>query len=184
MLTMKKLDPKAVWFFFLQNSIGWIVFILFFSLCFGVPSVIGIIEESRTDILGGLALIYLVSFLLISTVITLLCYLFAKLTYSNYRYELKEDGFYKESGIITKKYVTIPYERIQNVDINRGIIARILGLSDLQIQTAGMSSAYGQHGAMGMGAEGRLPAVSESDALVIRDELIKRAKGRKENGGL
>src|SRR3989338_1088040 len=94
-------------------------------------------------------------------------YIWAKLSYQNYKYELTDNGFKKELGVIRKKYVTIPYDRIQNVDIDRGIIARILGLSDIKIQTAGMSGM--------MGAEGRLPGLSVQDAEIVRDDLIKRA---------
>lgn len=84
--------------------------------------------------------------------------------------------------MIWKKYVTIPYERIQNVDIYRGIFARILGLSDLQIQTAGMSATVGSYGISGAGAEGRLPGVSQEEAEKLRDELVKRAHGSKNQG--
>lgn len=183
---MKRLEPKAVWLFFIQNSIGWILFILFTSSCFIFPFIMSFIEDrpSRVNSFGTIGLLYIVGLIVVSVFIILLCYVIAKLTYSNYKYELKDDGFYKESGVITKKYVTIPYERIQNVDINRGIVARLLGLSDLHIQTAGMSASYGKYGAYGVGAEGRLPALSEADALTVRDELIKRAKGKKDQGGL
>ncbi|MBP9832441.1 MAG: PH domain-containing protein, partial [Candidatus Pacebacteria bacterium] len=101
----------------------------------------------------------------------------AKLSYHYYRYELTDLGFRKESGVIWKKYVTIPYARIQNVDINRGILARLLGLSDLHIQTAGASASISRYGMAGISAEGRLPGVSKADAEVLRDELVKRASG-------
>lgn len=183
---MKRLDPKSVWLFFLQYSIGWIIFVVFFGSCFIFPVFIGIFEDSRGSInlFGSATVMLLLGFIFVSIVVIILSYITAKLTYSNYKYELKEDGFYKESGIITKKYVTIPYERIQNVDINRGLLSRLLGLSDLQIQTAGMSAVYGKYGAYGAGAEGRLPAIAEADAVQIRDELVRRAKGKKETGGL
>ena len=88
-----------------------------------------------------------------------------------------EDVFKKESGVIWKKYVSIPYERIQNVDIYRGVFARILGLSDLHIQTAGASVvSYGRGGLAGVGAEGRLPGIGKDVAEKLRDGLIKRAK--------
>ena len=107
----------------------------------------------------------------------------SKLSYHYYRYELTEDGFRKESGVISKKYVTIPYERIQNVDIYRGLIARILGLSDLNIQTAGASAVVTRKGgAMSAGAEGRLPGVSKEDAELLRDELVKRSRQSKNQG--
>ena len=79
--------------------------------------------------------------------------------------------------MIWKKYVTIPYERIQNVDIHRGLIARLLGLSDLNIQTAGASTmVYRGRGGGGFGAEGRLPGISCEIAEQLRDELVKRSR--------
>jgi len=81
-----------------------------------------------------------------------------------------------EKGVIWKKYISIPYERIQNVDIYRGILARILGLSDLHIQTAGYS-AYGKHG---MGSEGRFPGLDTRTAEQLREQLVKRAKGTRQ----
>ena len=92
------------------------------------------------------------------------CWIWAKLTYKFYKYELREDGFRKERGIIWKKYVTIPYDRIQNVDIHRGLVARMLGLSDIRIQTAGASKD--------LLSEGFLPGLSEQVARELRDELL------------
>ena len=106
-------------------------------------------------------------------------YFWARLSHKAYKYSLTEDGFKKELGVIWKKYVTIPYERIQNVDIHRGIIARMLGLSDLQIHTAGYSGDGGRRGFAGIEAEGALPGVSHEVAEQLREELIRRAKGGK-----
>lgn len=111
--------------------------------------------------------------------ILILNFIWAKLTWRFYKYELRDDGFRKEHGVIWKKYVTIPYERIQNVDIYRGLLARIFGLSDLNIQTAGMSSTMGSYGG---GSEGRLPGLSPEVAEQLRDELVKRAKGKHQGG--
>ncbi|MDP2642078.1 MAG: PH domain-containing protein [bacterium] len=120
--------------------------------------------------------------LVIIPIFVILCFIWAKLTYRFYRYELTDDGFRKELGVIYKKYVTIPYDRIQNVDIYRGILARLLGLSDLNIQTAGMSASIGRYGAVGAGSEGRLPALSKEVAEQLRDELIKRAQQSRNQG--
>ena len=83
-------------------------------------------------------------------------------------------------NIIWKKYVSIPYDRIQNVDIYRGIWARIFGLSDIQIQTAGGITA-GSYGAF---SEGRLIGVSKEEAERLRDELIRRARNSRTGQGL
>lgn len=111
-----------------------------------------------------------------------LCFVWAKLTYHFYRYELHDTGFRKESGVIYKKYVTIPYDRIQNIDIDRGILDRILGLSDLKIQTAGTSATVSRYGVMGGDAEGKLPGVSMATGEQLRDELIQRARQSRSHG--
>ena len=84
---------------------------------------------------------------------TAVAFIWAKLSYRFYKYELTENGFRKELGVVYKKYVTIPYDRIQNVDIYRGIVARLLGLSDLNVQTAGASMQMSQYGSITGGAE-------------------------------
>lgn len=180
---MKKLDPSYVWQFFIQSVLGIVVTLGFIGLIFFCPFIFGATSEEQ-GFFGFLFFFFAIGFLIVAVLTAVISFVWAKLTYNNYFYELKEDGFYKESGVITKKYVTIPYEKIQNVDIHRSLIARMFGLSDLQIQTAGMSASFGRYGAYGVGAEGRLPGVSEADAKTIRDELIKRAKGAKSQGGL
>ena len=115
-------------------------------------------------------------------ILLIIYFIWAKLTYNSYRYELTDIGFKKESGVIYKKYVTIPYDRIQNVDIYRGILARILGLSDLQIQTAGSSAIVSRYGTGGMNAEGVLPGISREVAEQLRDELIQRSRQSRNQG--
>lgn len=65
--------------------------------------------------------------------------------------------------------MAIPYGKIQNVDVVRGILARLFNLADIRIQTAGQSNPYTV-------AEGHLPGLSRDEAEKLRDELIKREK--------
>lgn len=162
---MKQLDPKSVWLFFFGFLFRSLPAVVVFGYIFWM-----------TDV--TLAEFNLSPWILVVAYIVF-CYIWARLSYHFYRYELTDLGFKREYGVIFKRYVTIPYEKIQNVDIYRGLLARILGLSDLQIQTAGMSAImiprYGY--AMGVGAEGRLPGISREVAEQLRDELVSRAKG-------
>jgi uncharacterized membrane protein YdbT with pleckstrin-like domain len=176
---MKQLDPKAVWLFFIGFILRWffIVVFLFFWLSMFYMSDLKL-EQNQADISFG----FLNWLWIVVPVFLIICFVWAKLTYHFYRYELTENGFRKEKGVIYKKYVTIPYERIQNVDIYRGIWARILGLSDLNIQTAGSSAVVSNNGSWGIESEGRLPALSKEDAEKLRDELIVRAKSSKNQG--
>lgn len=176
---MKQLDPKAVWFFFLNYSLPLLVPIIVFGIW---SSVILNGISGNLDIKGDFSFSFVDWLWLVIPVFLVVCFVWAKLTYHFYRYELTDAGFRKELGVIYKKYVTIPYERIQNVDIYRGILARILGLSDLNIQTAGMSAMVGRYGVSGGGSEGRLPALSKEVAEQLRDELIRRARQPKNQG--
>lgn len=181
---MKQLDPKAFWLFYLHSVIGALITTIFLVWLF-VP------QAKKTTALFDLyqikdpavmqfnlvarsikfiALYWWVVPITILTIDLLISYL----RYHYYRYELRDDGFRKEHGILWKKYVTIPYERIQNVDVYRNPLARLLGLSDLHIQTAGMSTGFGSYGAA---SEGRLPGLAPHIAEQLRDELIRRSKG-------
>ena len=175
---MKQLDPKAVWFFFISFVLRSFIPIIFLSI-WGSAFL-----DSFDDLNNGSEFSFgFLSWLwVIIPAFLVLCFVWAKLTYRFYRYELLDTGFRKESGVIYKKYVTVPYDRIQNVDINRGILARIFGLSDLNIQTAGASATVSRYGVMGGGAEGRLPAVSMAVGEQLRDELIERARQSKNQG--
>ncbi len=163
----QQLDPKAVWLFFFR----WVFAFLFIAFWIGSGFII-VLSNTKMGAFG-IGLLTLLGVLV-------LAFIWAKLTYHFYRYELIEEGFRKEMGVIFKKYVTIPYDRIQNVDIYRGILARILGLSDLNIQTAGMSASVGKFG--GGGAEGRLLGLSREVAEQLRNELINRARQTKSRG--
>ncbi len=173
---MKQLDKKSVWLFFV-GSIGGILFSTIFLVGFGFTMAIG--EDALFDFDTIMMWVVIAAIALI-----IVSYIWAKLTYHFYRYELTDLGFRKESGVIYKKYVTIPYARIQNVDINRGILARILGLSDLMIQTAGTSASVNSYGAWGTGAEGRLPGIDKNEAEELRDELVRRSSRAGQSQGL
>jgi len=166
---MKKLDKKAVWIFFFSFMVRGLFFLAFFGIwAFGFIN-----RGVNTD----QALIIPIWWWVIIFVYLAFCYIWAELSYRFYKYELTETGFRKESGILYKRYVTIPYERIQNIDINRGVVAQILGLSSLNIQTAGSSTVVARNGFMsGVVAEGQLPGLSKEIAEQVRDELIERTR--------
>lgn len=168
-----RLDPKSFWLFFIN-------FILQYFFPFFLTTVF-IIFAFSNDFFRHNS--FWISLWLVVPSLLIIGFIHAKLTWHFYRYEMTENGFQKEFGIIWKRSITIPYDRIQNVDIQRGLVARILGLSDLQIQTAGSSPyAYGLFGAVGAGSEGRLQGLPYEAAERLRDDLIIRAKNSKNQG--
>ena len=169
---MNQLDKKAVTYFSLVELTRLFIFLFFVPVVFAISIANGLNLDIGVIIAG---------FAIFLAVIVLTAWIVAKLTYKYYKYELQEDVIRIEHGIIWKRYSSIPYDRIQNVDILRGLLARIVGLSDLQIQTAGGASVASNYGSF---TEGRLPALSPQVAEQLRDEILRRAKTARSPQGL
>jgi len=112
----------------------------------------------------------------------------ATLTYRNWKYEFAKEGVKIERGVISKHYVTIPYSRIQNVDVNQSLIERFLGLGKLLLHTAGDNSSSNplRGGLLGifittfyrgnyrMRSEGYIPGLAIAKAKRFREELTEK----------
>jgi membrane protein YdbS with pleckstrin-like domain len=60
--------------------------------------------------------------------------------FSRRKYVLREKDLTYKSGVLIKKITTVPFSRIQHVEINEAPISRIFKLASLNIFTAGDSS--------------------------------------------
>ena len=60
--------------------------------------------------------------------------------YRRFEYELTDDTLDIRSGVLNRREREIPYGRIQNVDVSRNVFQRLVGLSKLDIETAGGGS--------------------------------------------
>jgi len=91
-------------------------------------------------------------------------------------FQLNESEVKIEKGVISKSYDSIPYSRIQNVGIERSLLERILGISTVDIQTAG-GTHYGK-------AEGNIPGVDKHVAEQVREDILGQARqqGNQEGG--
>lgn len=83
------------------------------------------------------------------------------------RYQLRDDDFVFRRGIIFQRQVAVPYGRLQLVDVTRGPLARILGLSELRLVTAAASSGV------------VIPGIVRDRALSLRDDLVAVAETRR-----
>lgn len=164
---MEQLDPGAKWFFRVRFYFSFFFWVFFLSAFFGWFVLVGVLIHS-----GGVMVMFFVFSALGYIVLTVvLGEVYARLAYKNFKYELNPREIKIEKGVIFKVYKSIPYERIQNIDLYRGIIARMFGFTSVNIQTAGYSMGYNRRGS---GAEGSLPAVSQKDAEKIREFLMKK----------
>lgn len=163
---MEHLHKGAKWMFRIRAYSTLLFLIIFFSI-WGGSFIFRINGESTGTLIGFSILFGVILAVVIGEI-------YARMAYKRWKYELTSKELKIEKGIIFKTYKSIPYERVQNVDIYRGILARMLGFSTLNIQTAGYHSyAGGRHG-RGTMAEGHIPAVSVEGAEKIREFVMKR----------
>lgn len=101
-------------------------------------------------------------------------YLFARLSYKNYRYEVTKNAFIIDYGILQKQTVNIPYDRIQNINVRRDVIDQFLGLAHLDIETAATGGTVVKNAVGGSRSvsEGYIPGISPKEADDLRTMLL------------
>jgi len=173
---MEKLHSGAKWLFRIRGYSSFIVILIFLgvasnTLIGGLPEGSGTFIGIILGVLGG-AIILTIIF----------AEIYAKMAYKRWLYEFGPVSLKLERGIIWKKYSNIPYERVQNVDVHRGILARMFGFSTVDIQTAGLHMSYNRRGRAR--SEGHLPAVSVEGAEKIREFLMEKISGKNTSQGM
>lgn len=134
--------------FFLWLFISWFAQFAFPSGLFGIP----------------INLYYITAFMAIG--IVLLPFLFwIELRYRCYTYCLSENEIIIRKGIVRIDRITIPFEKIQNINISRSILERLLNIATIKIETAGANPGE---------AEGIIPGVEDYRSLV--DQILDRVE--------
>lgn len=151
----KRLCQRALWSFYL-NYIGKTGLLLFLFI-------IGLVLEPAY-------------FSLVIAIYLMLLYITAAVVHHNYYFEVNSSAFRKEFGVLHKMDVTIPFNRIQNVNITRSLSDRMLGLARVDVESAGSSSVTAKNTAGGSmtKSEGHLPGVTMRQAQEIHEILVNR----------
>ncbi len=102
-------------------------------------------------------LIYLGLFLLVLTQ-----FIFSYLSYKKFRFSIQEDAFHLDHGVIRLSHVEIPFERIQNINLQQGVFQQILNVVGFEIETAGEGTA-----------EIKIKALDKGFATALKAKLIE-----------
>ncbi len=113
--------------------------------------------------------------------------IYARMTYNRWFYEFTDKLLKIEHGIIWKRYAYIPYGKVQNIDVRRGILGRVFGYSTVNIETAGGSRPNKFDGAYGIKnkyqlSEGYIPAIEMKEAEKIKSWIMKKISRRRDGG--
>ncbi|MFF1879727.1 PH domain-containing protein [Leifsonia sp. NPDC058230] len=82
-------------------------------------------------------------------------------------YRMRDDDLLFRRGIMFQRFVSVPYGRMQLIDINRGPVGRMLGLADLKFVTAAAATGV------------LIPGLPEAEASELRDRLVELAESRR-----
>ena len=88
------------------------------------------------------------------------------LAWSRFSYTIAEKDLRIQSGVLSRQNRSIPFERIQDVNIEQKLIHRVFGLASLSIETGGSA-----------GNDDKLNAVSLAEAERLRDIIRDRKAG-------
>jgi uncharacterized protein len=88
---------------------------------------------------------------------------YAPARYKRWRWQLTDLAVELRFGVLVRQQETVPYFRIQQIDIVQGPLDRVLDLASLQVTTASASGSAS------------LPGIANDDAPTVRAELLARA---------
>ncbi len=124
--TFNQLDRNYLKIMFIR------IIIFFLLISGGLITVLLLAEEIPTvlvTILGGSVIILATLFSVIISV----------LGFPRKGYLVREKDISFKRGLITFKLTTVPFNRIQHVEVNQGILAKVFKLSSVKLYTAGGS---------------------------------------------
>lgn len=153
--------------FFLRQG-RWFILNLFLLILILAIRIIVVLPDSITPLM-----VYQVTMgvLLLLPITLIIGIIGAWIQYLAYEFCLDEHALKIKSGIIGLREDAIPYRQMQDVDIKRDVLFRLLGLSRLTILTAGTEDS----GDVDDESKGIIPAIDKKLASWLQETLLQRA---------
>ena len=102
---------------------------------------------------------------LVAILISGINFILVKPSFKIKRFAIREQDIIYQSGLLFRSLTVTPYSRVQHCEINRGPLSRLLGLSELNIFTAG-----------GSASDIRIPGLDEHTAKQLCQYVLQKIK--------
>lgn len=112
---------------------------------FALPAIVGMVSSARIGTL-----------LLLAAAGALVAAGLAVLTWFRFSYGIAADHIVIESGVLARRRRSIPFDRIQDVTIERPLLARLFGVAVLKLETGSAGKDEGELNAISLGEAQRL----------------------------
>lgn len=143
----RELAPAVITSWRLSAALGWIL-----------PSVVALVLGFVFGGSWGWLVVVLLAGLVTFSVV-----FYPPMRYRRWRWQLTELAIELRYGVLVRTQETVPYFRIQQIDIAAGPVDRLLELASLQVTSASASGSA------------VLPGIAATDAPRVRAELLARA---------
>jgi putative membrane protein len=141
------------------TAVAIFIFVAFTSILSSLPALL-----SGEDASVGFGILVVAG--IVSPILIIGAVVIAYIYYKRFLWEITEADIHIYSGIIFKKQVHIPFQRVQSIDFKATLIERILGLVKLKIETAGGASNTGVV----------IPALKLAQAEALRADVFARKR--------
>lgn len=84
------------------------------------------------------------------------------LVWRAWQFRVDDDALHLRRGVLTRHESTIPYHRVQHIDLEAGPLERRMGLTSLVLRTASAST------------DATVPGIDTADAEALRDRILAR----------
>jgi putative membrane protein len=132
------------------------------STLLALPAILAVSSRGNVALAIGIALIA-----------TLIAAVFRYIAWLRFTYGIAGDALVIESGLLARNRRTIPFDRVQDVDIEQQLLARVFGLAKVKLETGGSGKN-----------EAALDSVSVAEAErlrgVIRGRSVVMERGAEE----
>lgn len=149
----------------LKNIIGLLIFVLVLE----IPYLIFYIIDPEFS-LDFLIILTITTVTLPYVVIVLISAWYFSAYFKNFSYIVEENEIIINHGVFTKIRGTIPYRRIQNINIVNGVFDRMFKTYTVKIETAG-HSPVSTGKSRGVAPEGYIPGLE--DPHIIEDKIME-----------
>lgn len=111
--------------------------------------------------------------LLLFIVLAIILIVAAYVEYISFTYAIDDDAFKTQTGIIDIKEMSVLYRHIQNVDIDRPLVYRLMNMSRLVILTAAHQD--NEHKDEHDETEVVIDMIDDTEAQTLQEELLNRS---------
>ena len=158
------LSPRKFWKKMIEKSF----FVFLLALLFGlVSSVIpSALDESTVPSIASMVTFFVLGFLVFFIVVMLFYAWYVKIYIRRYYYDANESFVTIKKGVFAPTEIHIQYAKIQDVYVDQDIIDRIMGLYDVHIASATVSS----------GIEAHIDGVEQAAAEGLKNLLLQKLR--------